>query len=77
MRLRCMKEISCPNWAINRNVLTCDVVRYLGLPTPDDNLAGYQASDVTSKAKKLDGKKFLIVHGTAGMTQTPAYIEEG
>jgi hypothetical protein len=43
------------------------VVRYLGLPTPDDNLAGYQASDVTSKAKKLDGKKFLIVHGTAGI----------
>jgi hypothetical protein len=42
------------------------VVRYLGLPTPDDNLAGYQASDVTAKAKKLDGKKFLIVHGTAG-----------
>jgi dipeptidyl-peptidase-4 len=48
------------------------VVRYLGLPTPDDNLAGYQASDVTSKAKKLDGKKFLIVHGTAGMSQAPA-----
>jgi len=42
------------------------VVRYLGLPTPEDNLVGYQASDVTSKAKKLDGKKFLIVHGTAG-----------
>jgi dipeptidyl-peptidase-4 len=48
------------------------VVRYLGLPTPDDNLAGYQASDVTSKAKKLDGKKFLIVHGTAGMSLAPA-----
>ncbi len=48
------------------------MVRYLGLPTPDDNLAGYQASDVTSKAKKLDGKKFLIVHGTAGMFLAPA-----
>jgi hypothetical protein len=52
------------------------VVRYLGLPTPDDNLAGYQASDVTAKAKKLDGKKFLIVHGTAGMSQAPAGAEK-
>ena len=40
--------------------------RYLGLPTPEDNLRGYQASDVTAKAKKLANKKFLVVHGTAG-----------
>jgi len=39
--------------------------RYLGLPTPDDNLVGYQASDVTSMAKKLKNKKYLMVHGTA------------
>jgi dipeptidyl-peptidase-4 len=39
--------------------------RYLGLPTPDDNLRGYQASDVTAKAAKLKNKKFLMVHGTA------------
>jgi len=39
--------------------------RYLGLPTPEDNLKGYQASDVTAKAAKLAGKKFLMVHGTA------------
>lgn len=39
--------------------------RYLGLPTRDDNLAGYQASDVTAKAKKLANKKYLMVHGTA------------
>ena len=41
------------------------VLRYLGLPTRDDNLAGYQASDVTAKAKKLANKKYLMVHGTA------------
>ena len=35
------------------------------MPTRDDNLAGYQASDVTSKAKKLSNKKYLMVHGTA------------
>ena len=39
--------------------------RYLGLPTPEDNLRGYQASGVNSKAKKLANKKFLMVHGTA------------
>jgi len=39
--------------------------RYLGLPTPDDNLKAYQDSDVTAKAKKLKNKKYLMVHGTA------------
>jgi len=39
--------------------------RYLGLPTPEDNLAGYQASDVTAKAANLRNKKYLMVHGTA------------
>ena len=28
-------------------------------------MAGYQASDVTAKAKKLANKKYLMVHGTA------------
>ena len=46
-------------------LLSLSLCRYLGLPTPDDNLAGYQASDVTSMAKKLSNKKFLMVHGTA------------
>ena len=27
--------------------------RYLGLPTPEDNLAGYQRSDVTAKVTLL------------------------
>jgi dipeptidyl-peptidase-4 len=50
------------NWIYYDSIYT---ERYLGLPTPDDNLAGYQASDVTSKARKLANKKYLMVHGTA------------
>jgi len=50
------------NWIYYDSIYT---ERYLGLPTPDDNLAGYQASDVTAKAKKLANKKYLMVHGTA------------
>ena len=37
----------------------------MGLPTPEDNLRGYQVSDLTSKARKLANKKYLLVHGTA------------
>ena len=33
---------------------------------PGDNLEGYKASDITAKAEKLKGKKYLMVHGTAG-----------
>merc|ERR1719242_1214655 len=50
------------NWIYYDSIYT---ERYLGLPTPDDNLRGYQASDVNSKAKKLANKKYLMVHGTA------------
>ena len=40
--------------------------RYMGLPKSEDNLKGYQKSDVTSKAELFRGKKLLLVHGTAG-----------
>ena len=33
--------------------------RYLGLPTPEDNLAGYQRSDVTAKVTILEYKSKL------------------
>ena len=61
---------SNPSWAEfgpvqPQLVLMKIMFRYLGLPTRDDNLAGYQASDVTAKAKKLANKKYLMVHGTA------------
>jgi len=50
------------NWIYYDSIYT---ERYLGLPTPEDNLAGYQRSDVTAKARKLANKKYLMVHGTA------------
>lgn len=50
------------NWIYYDSIYT---ERYLGLPTPEDNLKGYQDSDVTAKAKKLKNKKYLMVHGTA------------
>ncbi len=37
----------------------------MGLPTPDDNLAGYCRLDLAAQAEDLRGKKLLLVHGTA------------
>lgn len=37
----------------------------MGLPTVEDNLAGYQAGDVTLWAEKLRGKKLYLMHGNA------------
>jgi len=39
--------------------------RYLGLATPDDNKAGYDATDVMNKVQNFHNKSFLIAHGTA------------
>ncbi|XP_063839135.1 uncharacterized protein LOC135088176 [Ostrinia nubilalis] len=39
--------------------------RYMGLPTEEDNLSGYQAGDVTLLAEKLRGHDFYIMHGNA------------
>jgi len=39
--------------------------RYMGLPYPRDNLAGYNHTDLTLLAKKFDGKKFYLIHGNA------------
>jgi dipeptidyl-peptidase 4 len=39
--------------------------RYMGLPTAEDNLAGYEAGDVTLLAEKLRGHDFYIMHGNA------------
>ena len=51
------------NWIYYDTIYT---ERYMGLPRPDDNAKGYQDSDVTSLAHKFEGKKLLLVHGTAG-----------
>uniref|UniRef100_A0A6A7G5S2 Venom dipeptidyl peptidase 4 n=3 Tax=Hirondellea gigas TaxID=1518452 RepID=A0A6A7G5S2_9CRUS len=39
--------------------------RYMGLPTPDDNLKAYEKADVTKQAENFRGKEFLLIHGTA------------
>ncbi|XP_047987143.1 uncharacterized protein LOC125226995 [Leguminivora glycinivorella] len=39
--------------------------RYMGVPTAEDNLAGYQAGDVTLMAERLRGKNLLLMHGNA------------
>ncbi|CAF4768026.1 unnamed protein product [Pieris macdunnoughi] len=39
--------------------------RYMGLPTPEDNLEGYQRGDVTLLAEKLRGRNFYLMHGNA------------
>jgi len=39
--------------------------RYMGLPTPEDNIAGYQSTSVLSMTKNFRGKNFLLIHGTA------------
>ena len=36
----------------------------MGLPTPEDNLAGYNRSDVTRLVEGIRGKKFMLIHGT-------------
>ena len=38
--------------------------RYLGLPTDKDNRKGYEASSLVKRVKKLDGKKYMLIHGT-------------
>lgn len=37
----------------------------MGLPTEEDNAAGYDEADVTKRAKLLRGKHFLLLHGNA------------
>ncbi|XP_076290465.1 venom dipeptidyl peptidase 4 [Lasioglossum baleicum] len=38
--------------------------RFMGLPTPDDNLGGYNRTDVTRRVEGIRGKKFMLIHGT-------------
>ncbi|XP_052757947.1 uncharacterized protein LOC113516731 [Galleria mellonella] len=39
--------------------------RYMGLPTEEDNLSGYENGDITLLAEKLRGHDFFIIHGNA------------
>lgn len=37
----------------------------MGLPTYDDNLAAYDASDITKNVENFRNKQFFLIHGTA------------
>lgn len=37
--------------------------RYMGFPTPEDNLQGYIDSDVTLRVSGIAGKPYLLIHG--------------
>ncbi|XP_046746461.1 venom dipeptidyl peptidase 4-like [Diprion similis] len=50
------------SWIYSNSVY---VEKYMGLPTEDDNLAGYNASDATRLVEGIRGKEFMLVHGTA------------
>ncbi|XP_044266873.1 venom dipeptidyl peptidase 4-like isoform X2 [Tribolium madens] len=39
--------------------------RYMGLPTPEDNLGGYNNTDVTRKVLAMKDKLFFLIHGNA------------
>lgn len=38
--------------------------RYMGLPTPTDNMKGYLRASLLTRAESLRGKTFLLIHGT-------------
>nr|CAI9693370.1 unnamed protein product [Rangifer tarandus platyrhynchus] len=39
--------------------------RYMGLPTPEDNLGSYRNSTVMSRAENFKQVEYLLIHGTA------------
>ncbi|CAG2118973.1 unnamed protein product [Medioppia subpectinata] len=41
------------------------VERYMGFPTPEDNLKNYILSSTLNNVKHLNGKQFLVMFGTA------------
>ncbi|XP_058801114.1 venom dipeptidyl peptidase 4-like [Phymastichus coffea] len=49
------------NWIYYDSIYT---ERYMGLPTVDDNLVGYNSSSVMSHLENFRGKKYMLVHGT-------------
>lgn len=38
--------------------------RFMGLPTAEDNLAGYEQASLNSKVENLRKKKYFLIHGT-------------
>jgi len=38
--------------------------RLMGLPTPEDNLDGYNRTDISQRSEGIRGKKYMLIHGT-------------
>lgn len=38
--------------------------RYMGLPTPDDNLQAYKDSQLNTKFEEFRDRKYMLIHGT-------------
>ncbi|XP_071555267.1 venom dipeptidyl peptidase 4 [Temnothorax nylanderi] len=38
--------------------------RFMGLPTKEDNLIGYERTDISRQSEGIRGKKFLLIHGS-------------
>ncbi|KAG5333282.1 VDPP4 peptidase, partial [Acromyrmex heyeri] len=38
--------------------------RLMGLPTPEDNLDGYNRTDISRLSEGIRGKKYMLIHGT-------------
>uniref|UniRef100_A0A6I8QKT8 Dipeptidyl-peptidase 4 n=1 Tax=Xenopus tropicalis TaxID=8364 RepID=A0A6I8QKT8_XENTR len=50
------------NWEYYDSIYT---ERYMGLPTPEDNLENYLSSTVMARAQKFKDVEYLLIHGTA------------
>lgn len=38
--------------------------RFMGLPTPEDNLFGYELTDISQQSEGIRGKKYMLIHGS-------------
>lgn len=38
--------------------------RFMGMPTLEDNLDGYDRTDISRQAEGIRGKKYMLIHGT-------------
>ena len=50
------------NWLFYDSMYT---ERYMGLPTYEDNLIGYENGSLLDKVDKIKGKRFQVNHGVA------------
>ena len=60
------------NWLFYDSMYT---ERYMGLPTLEDNLIGYEEGSLLDKVDKLRGKKFQVNHGVADDNVSKKFIQ--